>query len=112
MYTSGTTGPPKGVRLTHANIIAAGIIWTMTNLTIVAGIDQAFGATNAPGGIDEHDFLLCFLPLAHILEFVYELSAILWGSTIGYATVKTLTDASTRNCKGDMKEFRPTILIG
>jgi long-chain acyl-CoA synthetase len=71
------------------------------------------GKLNYPShGIDENDFLLCFLPLAHILEFVYELCGILWGGTIGYATVKTLTEASTRNCKGDIKEFRPTILVG
>jgi long-chain acyl-CoA synthetase len=100
MYTSGTTGPPKGVVLTHKNVIAA-----------VAGVDKGLGATNTPGGVGEHDFLLCFLPLAHILEFVYELCSILWGGTIGYATVKTLTEASTRNCKGDIKEFRPTILV-
>jgi long-subunit acyl-CoA synthetase (AMP-forming) len=82
-------------------------------LTLVAGVDKALGKTNYPnGGIDHNDFLLCFLPLAHILEFVYELCAILWGGTIGYATVKTLTEASTRNCKGDIKEFRPTILVG
>ena len=80
-------------------------------LTIVTGVNQELGKSANPGGIDEKDFVLCFLPLAHILEFVYELSAILWGCTIGYATVKTLTDASTRNCKGDIKEFRPTILV-
>ena len=82
-----------------------------TNLQ-VAGVDKALGATNFPGGLDENDQFLCFLPLAHILEFVYELCAIMWGGTIGYATVKTLTEASTRNCKGDIKEFRPTILVG
>ena len=79
---------------------------------LVAGVDKALGKTNYANGIDEKDFLLCFLPLAHILEFVYELCSILWGGTIGYATVKTLTEASTRNCKGDIKEFRPTILVG
>jgi len=81
-------------------------------IILVAGVDQALGATNFQGGLDESDFFLCFLPLAHILEFVYELCAILWGGTIGYATVKTLTEASTRNCKGDIKEFRPTVLVG
>jgi len=79
---------------------------------LVSGVDQALGKEKmGPGGLDENDYFLCFLPLAHILEFVYELSAILFGGTIGYATVRTLTEASTRNCKGDIKEFRPTILV-
>jgi long-chain acyl-CoA synthetase len=63
-------------------------------------------------GIGSDDFFLCFLPAAHILEFVYELSGILFGVTLGYATIKTLTEASTRNCKGDIKEFRPTVIVG
>ena len=112
MYTSGTTGPPKGVIITNKNIIAAGSPSKYAVDALVAGVDKALGKTNFPGGLDENDFFLCFLPLAHILEFVYELCAILWGGTIGYATVKTLTEASTRNCKGDIKEFRPTILVG
>jgi long-chain acyl-CoA synthetase len=31
---------------------------------------------------------------------------------LGYASVRTLTDASVRNCKGDIKEFRPTLMTG
>lgn len=31
---------------------------------------------------------------------------------MGYANPKTLTDASVRNCKGDLREFKPTILAG
>jgi long-chain acyl-CoA synthetase len=32
--------------------------------------------------------------------------------SLGYASVRTLTDASVRNCKGDIKEFRPTLMTG
>lgn len=31
---------------------------------------------------------------------------------MGYGNPRTLTDASVRHCKGDIKEFKPTILIG
>lgn len=31
---------------------------------------------------------------------------------MGYGSPKTLSDRSMRNCKGDMLEFRPTILVG
>lgn len=31
---------------------------------------------------------------------------------MGYGSPKTLSDASVRNCKGDIREFRPTILVG
>lgn len=33
-------------------------------------------------------------------------------NSLGYASVRTLTDASVRNCKGDIKEFRPTLMTG
>lgn len=32
--------------------------------------------------------------------------------TMGYGNVKTLTDASVRNCKGDIAAFRPSIMCG
>jgi long-chain acyl-CoA synthetase len=41
-----------------------------------------------------------------------KLACVYWGVTLGYASVRTLTDASVRNCKGDIKEFRPTLMTG
>jgi long-chain acyl-CoA synthetase len=31
---------------------------------------------------------------------------------MGYGNPKTLSDASVKNCKGDIREFRPTVLVG
>lgn len=53
------------------------------------------------------DSYLAFLPLAHILEFVVENSFIFAGLPVGYGRVKTLTDTSVRECKGDIAEFKP-----
>ncbi|KAK9460141.1 eukaryotic long-chain fatty acid CoA synthetase (LC-FACS) [Lipomyces oligophaga] len=96
MYTSGSTGTPKGVVILQKNIIAA-----------VSGIDGAI-----EGAVNEYDYLLTYLPLAHILEFVFELGCLYWGGTLGYGTVKTISDASMRNCRGDIAEFRPTVMVG
>ncbi|WVQ99649.1 hypothetical protein IAU59_006788 [Kwoniella sp. CBS 9459] len=96
MYTSGSTGTPKGVLLTHRNVVAAiGSVWTLLYEYLTP-----------------KDAYLAFLPLAHILEFVVENSFIFAGLPIGYGRVKTLTDASVRECKGDIAEFRPTIMVG
>jgi long-chain acyl-CoA synthetase len=35
-----------------------------------------------------------------------------WGGTMGYGNPRTLSDASVKNCKGDIREFKPTILVG
>jgi long-chain acyl-CoA synthetase len=96
MYTSGSTGPPKGVLLKHKNVVAA-----------VAGVDAIVGPYIGPG-----DGLLTYLPLAHILEFVFENAVLYWGGTMGYGNPRTLSDSSVRNCVGDIREFKPTILVG
>ena len=51
IYTSGTTGVPKGVMLSHDNILS-------NNRYL----------TEQSGSITDHDVLLSFLPLSHVLE--------------------------------------------
>lgn len=96
MYTSGSTGPPKGVSLTQANVIAA-----------TAGVNEIVGPYIGP-----NDSLLTYLPQAHILEFMFENLCLFWGGCMGYGNPRTLSDTSMRNCKGDIREFKPTILVG
>ncbi|WP_157016315.1 AMP-dependent synthetase/ligase [Mesorhizobium xinjiangense] len=50
VYTSGTTGPPKGAMITHENIVVS-IIGSVLTLPVT-----------------EQDEQVCFLPLCHILE--------------------------------------------
>jgi long-chain acyl-CoA synthetase len=73
----------------------------------VAGVTTIVGQYVGPG-----DRLLTYLPLAHILEYVVENAFLYWGTTMGYGNPKTLSDQSVRNCKGDIREFKPTILLG
>ncbi|EEH38874.2 long-chain-fatty-acid-CoA ligase [Paracoccidioides lutzii Pb01] len=96
MYTSGSTGPPKGVALKHSTIVAA-----------MAGVDVIVGPYLGPS-----DVLLTYLPQAHILEFMFENLCLYWGGTMGYGSPKTLSDTSVRNCKGDIRELKPTVLVG
>ncbi|KAF8547531.1 acetyl-CoA synthetase-like protein [Imleria badia] len=92
----GSTGAPKGVVLTHANVVAS-----------IGGVFHMLGHH-----LRVDDAFLAYLPLAHILEYVVELALFTVGMKTGYGRVKTLTDASVRNCKGDILAFQPTILVG
>jgi long-chain acyl-CoA synthetase len=87
VYTSGTTGEPKGAMLTHGNILA--------NLE---GIDPVFR-------LDENDDFLSFLPLSHIFERTagYYL-AIRNASAIYYAE-------SVFTVAKNLEEVRPTIMM-
>jgi long-chain acyl-CoA synthetase len=75
--------------------------------SLVTGVSVVVQKYLGPG-----DSLLTYLPLAHILEFVFENATIHWGGTMGYGNPKTLSDTSVKNCKGDIREFRPTVLVG
>ncbi|CCJ30825.1 unnamed protein product [Pneumocystis jirovecii] len=96
MYTSGSTNSPKGVIITHANVVAS-----------VSGITSGFGPY-----LTQDDTVLSYLPLAHIYEFVFEMFCVYHGITIGYGTVKTLSDLNCRNCKGDIQTFKPSVMTG
>ncbi|KAK0708185.1 hypothetical protein B0H67DRAFT_331496 [Lasiosphaeris hirsuta] len=96
MYTSGSTGTPKGVPVTHAGFVSA-----------VAGIYAVMEEV-----VSHREYILAYLPLAHIFELVLENCVVFIGATLGYGHPRTLSDTSTRNCPGDMRAFRPTIMVG
>lgn len=43
---------------------------------------------------------------------MFENLCLFWGGTMGYGNPRTLSEGSMRNCKGDIKELKPTILVG
>uniref|UniRef100_A0A0K0EST5 long-chain-fatty-acid--CoA ligase n=1 Tax=Strongyloides stercoralis TaxID=6248 RepID=A0A0K0EST5_STRER len=95
MYTSGTTGNPKGVVLSHKNIIAA-----------VAGQSSVIP-------IKSTDTYIGYLPLAHILEVCAELVVLSKGCRIGYSSAQTLFDRAPKikkGTKGDTSVLRPTLM--
>lgn len=84
-YTSGTTGPPKGVVLTHRNAVAA-----------TAGGLIASSQTSG-------DYIMCsYLPLAHIYGRLLEHTFAYCGGRVGYfhGNILELVD--------DLKLLRPT----
>ncbi|MCX6570165.1 MAG: long-chain fatty acid--CoA ligase [Candidatus Aminicenantes bacterium] len=86
IYTSGTTGVPKGVILTHDNLIS--------NIKTAAAIIE----------FTEKDTVLSFLPLSHILERTVMFAFIFKGCTIAFAES---VEAVAKN----LLQVRPHIMV-
>jgi long-chain acyl-CoA synthetase len=56
--------------------------------------------------------VLAYLPLAHVFEMALENLVLFIGGTLGYGSPRTLADSSVKNCAGDMREFKPTVMVG
>jgi long-chain acyl-CoA synthetase len=92
VYTSGTTGPPKGVMLTHSNIW-----WTATHSEqhIPIGSDEM---KRPDGSYDAR--ALSYLPLSHIAErMISHLLQIYYGTTTWFAESLETLPADLQACK-------------
>ncbi|MGW5251974.1 AMP-dependent synthetase/ligase [Streptomyces sp. NPDC004012] len=89
VYTSGTTGRPKGCVLTHRNFLAeCG--------NTIARMKPIFA---------EDSSVLLFLPLAHVLGRVVEIGAMMAPVKLGHVSdIKDIT--------AELASFRPTFLLG
>jgi long-chain acyl-CoA synthetase len=86
IYTSGTTGKPKGVMLSHHNIV-------YNAYTILRSIP-----------VFQQDIALSFLPLSHIFERTAGFYFMTAGCTVAYTrSIPLLAD--------DLKFIRPTIMV-
>jgi len=93
-YTSGTTGNPKGAKITHGNYCA-------TAAGVVGHVGQ--GAWQQALTFGPEDSHLSYLPLAHSFEQVVVTTMLAHGASIGFfqGNIKLLTD--------DLQTLRPTI---
>ena len=86
LYTSGTTGNPKGVMLTHNNLYS----------------NIRAGAQVIP--IDDRDSSLSILPLSHVLQRMVDYFLFNAGCSIAYAR-------SIQLVPEDLREVRPTFVV-
>lgn len=88
-YTSGTTGDPKGVMVTHRNI-----------LSLLAGVES-----HPDYQMKSTDIYFSFLPLAHTMERSVSAVMLSRGASIGYY------GGDTQKLKEDFPVLKPTILV-
>jgi long-chain acyl-CoA synthetase len=88
VYTSGTTGPPKGAMLSHANMLYAARIFR-----------DAYGSS-------PDDEVLSYLPLCHIAERLFSvLGALEAGYVVNFGV-------GGESFGADMREVQPTLFLG
>ncbi|EAR89380.1 AMP-binding enzyme family protein (macronuclear) [Tetrahymena thermophila SB210] len=85
-YTSGTTGNPKGVLLTHKNIVSV-------------------VATGSNEGFNQSDSYISYLPLPHILERIFVCTFLYYGGSIGFYS------GDVMKLKDDLAVLKPTIFV-
>lgn len=91
VYTSGSSGNPKGTELTHKNFVSIAIAASQALHEVV---------------LDDHPRLLLFLPLAHCFaRFIQYASIASDDGVVGY-----LPD--TKTLLPDLRSFEPTYLLG
>jgi long-subunit acyl-CoA synthetase (AMP-forming) len=90
MYTSGTTGKPKGIAFTHENLVT-----------------KRFCRAFALPQVNEGDVFLCYLPLYHTFGRWLELTGTLfWGAT--YVFARSTAQPSLLE---DFRRVKPTVFI-
>lgn len=87
IYTSGTTGRPKGVVLTHGNMLY--------EAKVIAEV----------GVIRRDDVQLLFLPMAHVFAKTIEIGWLATGHVLAFAE-------SMNTIKSNLGEVRPTLMAG
>ncbi|MFG2072614.1 AMP-dependent synthetase/ligase [Nonomuraea maritima] len=91
VYTSGTTGRPKGCRITHDNLL-------FTALNVVRGPLEPLFVGKTPAA-------LLFLPLAHIFARIIQVALFEVGAVLAHTP-------NMKNVGPDLIDFRPTFLLG
>ncbi|MDT5298805.1 MAG: long-chain acyl-CoA synthetase [Mycobacterium sp.] len=88
VYTSGTTGRPKGCQLTHSNLLYE-----------MRGAKSCF-----PALLDKGEKLLVFLPLAHVLARAITIAAFANKVTLGFTS-------DVKNLVPTLAVFKPTLVV-
>ncbi|MDT5216015.1 MAG: long-chain acyl-CoA synthetase [Mycobacterium sp.] len=88
VYTSGTTGKPKGCQLTHSNLLHE-----------MRGAKASF-----PALLDKGEKLLVFLPLAHVLARAITICAFSNKVTLGFTS-------DVKNLVPTLAVFKPTLVV-
>lgn len=100
MYTSGSTGNPKGVLLNQTNTLNA-----IKNIGLIVHEYQ----------LPDDATCIGYLPLAHIMELVAEPIMLSQGVAIGYSSPLTLMMGSPglkKGCLSDMEVLKPDVFMG
>ena len=90
MYTSGTTGKPKGIKFSHLNLVS-----------------KRYARAAALPDLDEEQVFLCYLPLYHTFGRWLEML----GCVHLAATYVMAENPSTETLIAHMQQFRPTAMI-